>query len=185
MIMYLINFTTYIFRPFDPPFKEFPTTYNKLRLKKDALNIYRSFYMNFYLGNRCIHSLLFWFQSVATFAFVSCNCFLIRLGRNLNPKVAFILFAFSMFGTFLWIVLLHAAGLMHKKTWSWVNRWKTSRWMLCHENRSCKILAKSLRPVHVNFSGLYTITLNRVVKYINLIIRGTVKGVLVLFIKYS
>lgn len=175
----------YIFRPCDPPFKQFPTTYNILRVKKCALNVYRSFYMNFYLGNQCIYNLLFWFQSIASFAFVGCNCFLILLGRKLNPKVAFILFAFSMFGTLLWIVLLHAAGLMHKKTLTWVNHWKKSPWILQHEQRSCKLLAKSLRPVHVNLSGLYIITLKKVVNYINLIMRGTIKGVLLLYSKYQ
>lgn len=142
------------FRTRASQFFNFSVTKNKLRKTKNAMQIYRSFYLNFYTGNLCIQRILFGFQSIVTMGVAGCNCFLVRLGRDLNPKITFILITFSLIGTLLWLILLQATGLAHKKTSSWIYTWKSQcvrRRERCYRKR----VGNCLRPVTVVFSGFY------------------------------
>lgn len=146
-----------------------------------ALDVYRGFYLNLRLGNMCVSGILYYFQTVVTSIFVLCMVVVIHFGNKVNGRVSLVLLGLAYFCMLIWLLMLHISGLIKKKTSGWVARWKKAPWLMHKaEKRYLVKVGKSLRPITVNFSGFYQVTLIRVVKYVTSLMAYTVKGLLLL-----
>lgn len=164
-----------IYSPWSNRFK----TKNDLRQLDTMILVYKTLKILTVRANEaCSHYLLF-VQHLVSYAVVACNVCLLQLRNSLSWKINALLICLSFVSMMFWLIALYSAGFLFKSTKRWIDLWKRSSWISRNRNRKYyNRVMKSFKPAAIVCSNFFIVTLVRVLKFINFVTWGTMKGLL-------
>lgn len=141
---------------------------------------YRSIEIFSETGMLFIGKFLVPFQSVFMVSTVFCNSMLIKQWDRMQTatKVLILFWAFGC--TTVWSLILVLGGYLHKHGKSVLVSWKNHDFGTTHRNKLMKRVARSCRPVMLNYGNCFVIRKGSVLKFLRSVSRGTLRALLVM-----
>lgn len=162
-----------------------PTSWNKFKTKNylrhldTMIKVYNTMTLLVSWANECFSWYLLIIQNLVSYVIVACNVAFLYLRRSLSWKLNAVLIAFASATLLIWITALYAAGHLFKTTKRWIGVWKRSPWLIRNRNsKYYRRVIKSFRPASITCSKCFVVTLVRVLRFLNFITWGTMKGLL-------
>lgn len=164
-----------IYGPWNHRFK----TKNDLRQIDTMILVYKTLKILTVRANEMLSRYLLLIQQLVSYAVVACNVSLLQLRDSLSWKINALLMCLSLVSMMFWIIALYSAGFLFKATKRWIDLWKRSNWLSRNKkSKYYKKVIKSFKPAAVVCSGCFILTLIRVLKFMNFVTWGTMKGLL-------
>jgi hypothetical protein len=155
-------------------------TRKQLRKPCNLIHCYRSFVLLYVKLNECSRNILMPLHTYHSYSAILILYILIRHDHHLTVtfKLTIALLGFGIIA--VWLVILHSTGMTFKKTTSLIDNWKRQSCMNNEYDRKLlRKISRSCKPLGLQFGRFYNVTVARVLKFINFLVWGTVRALVI------
>jgi hypothetical protein len=154
-------------------------TRNDLRIPDNIIHLYRTIALIDIKLNDGLGSFMMLTYSINSYLAIIIFYILIRHHDMLDIGFNLCIFIFGFNIILVWVVILQTGGTTFKRSKSCIENWRKSIDMNWNDFKLMRKFSKSCKPMGLKFGSFYTVRLVRVLQFINFLIWGTVRALVI------
>jgi len=174
-VYFMQNFDILCDRPKRQTDTEIYRTHRSLRKPENMVAVFKLLLLWERLGTELFSKLFYPLQIASAYMVIICSVALIEYGHVMGWKMWILLGSITIVSNAIWLVVLHCCGMTPTVSRKCITSWKQFHWNP-RDKKYMHRASKGCRPWRVSASGFYIVTFFRLLKHLNFLTWGIIRG---------